>query len=435
MNRYSTIWAGVIYLFLLPFTLTAQNPPANAVENVTIHKADGSVIRSGTIVWRDGIIEAAGRNVDIPYDAFSIDGGDSLHVYPGFIDGLGHWGTPDVAKSPERVSVPGKPGYSRAGIETHRSAAEHLNTGSKEFSEAMKLGITTAAIGLKGYMLPGSADLFFLNGTDTNDHLYRSSVGMEFALEGAPGGWSNRAYPSTTMGVMARFRQLFYDAEALKDHLNYYASSNGAMPAPGRDQVLEALFPVMDGDIPFFLKADRPEDIDRMLLLKDEFNYNVVLVSAKHASYKAEDLKQRGIPVLVSIDLPEKPEWMDDDGSEASGAEEERYRERQLEAYRQTVRNIRTLLDNGIEVGFASAGLSAEDFHTNILALKEEGGLSEEEIIKLLTVNTASVLGVGAAMGELEPGKIASFSLFSDSFFDEEPNVEMVISNGVIHEF
>lgn len=435
MNKYATIWTGVLFLFLLPVTLTAQNPPANAIENVAIYLSDGSVIQSGTIVWREGVIEAVGQDVTIPYDAFSIDGGDSLHVYPGFIDGLGHWGTPDLAESPAQVSVPGEPGYSRAGIETHRSAGDHLSTDSKEFSEAMKLGITTATVGLKGYMLPGSADLFFLNGTDTDDHLYQSSVGMEFALEGAPGGWNNRAYPSTTMGVMARFRQLLYDAEALKDHMNYYASSAGAMPAPDRDQVLEALFPLMDGEVPFFLKADSPEDIDRMLVLKDEFDYDVIIVSAKNASYKAQELKERGIPVLVSIDLPEKPEWMDDEDSEPSGPEEEQYRERQQEAYLAAARNIRNLLDNDIEVGFASSGLSADDFHKKILALKEDGDLSEEEIIQLLTINTASILGVDSKMGELESGKIASFALFSTPVFEEEPKVEMVISNGVIHEF
>ncbi|MEX0906654.1 MAG: amidohydrolase family protein [Balneolaceae bacterium] len=432
MKKYTTIWTGVIFLFLFPFSLTAQDPPAYAVENVTIHLADGSVIQSGTIVWREGVIESVGANPSIPYDAFTISGGDSLHVYPGFIDGLGYWGTPDLP-DPEQVSDPGNPGYERAGIEAQRSP-EDLELDGDEITEIMKLGVTTAAIGLKGYMLPGSADLFFLNGDHTADHLFRSSVGMEFALEGAAGGWGNRAYPSTTMGVMARFRQLMYDAEALKDHIEYFASSEGSMTAPKRNRILEAMFPVMENEIPLFLKVDSPEDIDRMLVLKDEFDYDVVIVSAKNAAYKAEELKERGIPVLVSIDLPEKPGWMEDEDSDPSGEEEELYRQRQAEAYRNAAHNIRNLLDHDILVGFASTGLSAKDFHEKILALKEDGDLSEEEIIQILTVNTASVLGAGSRIGELRSGNIANFTLFNSSYFGEEPEAKMVISNGVIHE-
>lgn len=434
MNTYTTFWTGILFLFFFPISLTAQEPPAYAIENVSIHLADGSEIQSGTIVWRNGVIEAVGRNVSVPYDAFAIDGGDSLHVYPGFIDGLGYWGTPDL-EDPERVPEPGNPGFKRAGIETQRSAAELINYQSKELTEAMKQGIVSAAIGLKGYMLPGSADLFFLNGEDTEDHLFRSSVGMEFALQGAAGGWSNRAYPSTTMGVMARFRQLMYDAEALNDHLNYFASSDGAMTAPKRNRVLEALFPVMEGDVPLFLNVDNPEDIDRMLILKDEFGYNITLVSGKNAAFKASELAERNIPVLASIDLPKKPEWMEDEDSEPSGPEEERYRQRQAEAYYAAAHNIRNLLDSGVRVGFASAGLEAGDFHEKIRALKEDGDLSEEEIIQLLTINTASVLGVDSRMGELQSGNIANFSVYTAPFFEEDTKINKVISNGVIHEF
>lgn len=439
MKKGNLFCAGLF--LILPLLLHAQKPPAYAVENVTIHKADGSVIQSGTIVWRDGVIESVGRNTDTPYDAYTIDGGDSLHVYPGFIDGLGTWGSPDLPESPGDVDEPGNPGYTRAGIEPQRTARHHLNVSADELNEILKQGVTTASLGLKGYMLPGSSDLFFLNGKDTEGHLFQTDMGMQFAFEGAPGGWGSRAYPSTTMGVMARFRQLMYDAEALKVHMGYYASTDGAMPAPRRDRVLESLFPVMDRELKVLAAVDSPEDIDRMLILKDEFDFDVVIVSGKNASYSVDELNDRNIPVLASIELPEKPDWMkaeeeeDEEASEPSGEEEVRYRERQRDAYKNAATNIKILLDSGVEVGFASLGMEADKFREHVTGLKENGELSEEEIIRLLTVNTASVLGVESKMGELETGKIASFTLFTSPYFEEEAKAQMVISNGVIHEF
>ena len=78
----------------LQMPLLAQEAPAHAITNVTVHMADGSTIENTNIVWRNGIIEQVGVNATIPFDAFVIDGGDSLHVFPGLIDGMAIWGSP-----------------------------------------------------------------------------------------------------------------------------------------------------------------------------------------------------------------------------------------------------------------------------------------------------------------------------------------------------
>ena len=436
---YFTI-ALLFSIGLLPQSLFAQNPPAYALDNVIIHHSDGSVTESGTIVWRDGVIQAAGSRITIPFDAYTIDGGDSLHVYPGFVDGMGTWGAPDLPDRPERVDDPGNPGYDRAGIQPDRSASGHIDVSGETITDVMKLGITTANIGLKGYMFPGQTDLFFLNGEETLDHLFEESTGYQFAIEGAPGGWSARAYPSTTMGVMARFRQLMYDAEALMDHIDYFAAADGAISAPKRDRVLESLFPVLEGEKPLFANIDTPDNFERLMILKEEFGFDVIVVSGKSLYSKADQLAGMGIPVLASIDLPEKPEWMkveegDDEEGEKISEEQARFRERQAEAYRAAAENIRTLLDAGVKVGFASAGLTAGDFHEAVRNLRDEGNLSESEILKIFTRNTAEILGVDSASGDLQSDRVASFAVFEAPFFEEEAKVQMVISNGVIHEF
>lgn len=436
--------AVLIFSFLLSNSILAQSPPAYALENVTIHHSDGDVIESGTIIWRDGVIEAAGSNVDIPFDAYSvIDGGDSLHVYPGFIDGLGTWGSPDLPERHEQPDDPGNPGYERAGIQPDRSANDHLDASGDTITDVMKTGITTANLGLNGYMLAGQPDLYFLNGEETPNNLFKESTGYQLSFEGAPGGWSSRAYPSTTMGVMAQFRQLMYDTEALQDHIQYFVDADGSIQPPKRDEVLESLFPLLNGDAKLFANVDSPENFERLMILNDEFDLDIIIVSGKSMHYKASELADMDIPVLASVELPEKPGWMKDDEDEDEEAEsdepeseeEERYRERQAEAYQAAAENIRTLLDEGVTVGFASIGLEADKLHEHLRGLNEEGGLSDDEILQLLTVNTAEILGSSETLGQLETGSNASFAVFDSPLLEEEAAVKMVISNGEVHEF
>lgn len=441
MNKL-TYSVAAFFMALLPFCSFAQSPPAYALENVSIHQSDGSVIESGTIVWRDGVIESVGSNVNIPFDAYSvIDGGDSLHVYPGFIDGLGTWGSPKLPENPSQPEDPGNPGYDRAGIQPDRSANDHLDVSDSTITKVMKAGFTAANLGLKGYMLPGQADLFFLNGENTADFLFKESTGYQFAFDGAPGGWTSRAYPSTTMGVMAQFRQLLYDAEALQDHIQYFADANGSIQPPKRDEVIESIFPILNGEATLFAHVDTPENFERLMVLNDEFGLNIIIVSGKSMFYKAPDLEKMNIPVLASIEFPEKPKWMKDDeddekeADEPQSEEEEHYRQRQSEIYKATAKNIRTLLNEGILVGFASVDLKAEKLLENLRRLKDEGDLNGDEILQLLTTNTAQILGVDKSLGDLKSGMNASFSVFNSPFLEEKAAVKMVISNGEIHEF
>lgn len=414
----------------------SQSTPAQALDNVTIHTADGKTIKSGTVVWRNGVIEAVGRRADIPFDAYVIDGGDSLHVYPGFIDGFALWGSPDLPDNYKQPERPGDPGYARAGIQPQRQPNKLLENDDKSIVSAQKLGFTTAALGLKGQMLPGQVDLFFLNGQDTDEHLIKKSMGLSASFENAPGGYGSGAYPSTLMGVMARFRQLWYDATALKDQSKYFAAVESNYPAPRKDEVLEAFYPVMDKQQPLFFKADSRENISRLFKLQDEFGFELVLVSGKEAFGQAEELNRRNIPVLASVELPEEPKWKKEEDSDEEATDEmERYRERQLEAYRAYLESVKRLMDAGVKVGFASNGLKPDDIRKNLSTLNEEEALNEGQILTLLTRNTADILHMGSKLGDLKKGYIASFTAFTGPLLEEETSALYSVSGGELTEF
>lgn len=424
---------------LMVFSLQAwsQSSPAEAFQDVTIHTADGNTIESGTIVWRNGVITDIGKNVSIPFDAYVRDGGDSLHVYPGFIDGLALWGSPEIENDNGTPDEPGNPSYERAGIQPDRNPSDLLKWDDKTLEEAPKSGFTTAALGLKGRMLAGQVDLFSINGDDTKDNLLKSSIGVLAQFEEAGG----TAYPSTTMGLMAQFRQLFNDAKALQEHQNYYASTSSNYSAPEEDKVLEALYPVMGQEQPFYFVVDTKENIERLFWLQDELGFDAVVISGKEAYKKADELNRRNIPVLASIDLPEEPEWRAAEDDEEKEIEEEVteemriFRDKQLEAYKADIMNISKLLDAGVTVGYASNGLKLSDIQKNISTLLEEGDLSEVQVLQILTQSTADILGYGQKLGDLQQGQMANFTVFSEPFTDEESKAQYSVTNGEITEF
>lgn len=424
------------FAFLMVFSLQglAQSSPAEAFKNVTIHQADGNTIESGTIVWRNGIIKDIGKNADIPFDAYVRDGGDSLHVYPGFIDGLALWGSPDIDDTIRTPDEPGNPGYQRAGIQPERKPSELINEENKSFSDAPQKGFTAAALGLKGQMLPGQVDLFFINDKKTKNLQLDLGVAMLGQFEKAQG----QAYPSTTMGVMSQFRQLFNDARALQQQEHYFAAVSSNYPVPKKDKVLEALYPVMDKEQPFYFVVDDKENIKRLFWLQDEIGFDVVIVSGKEAYKVADELKERNIPVLASVDLPEEPEWRaeDEDKEEPEITDEMRiFRDKQEAAYLAEIQNISKLITSGVKVGFASNGLEISDIEKNLKVLRDEGNLDRDDILQMLTQSTADILGYSNQLGDIDKGRIANFAVFTKSFMEEKAEAHYAVVDGNFIEF
>src|SRR3954447_5521386 len=66
-------------------------PRCFAIKDAKIVTEPGKEIAKGTVVIRDGLIEAVGENVKPPVDAIVMDGA-GLTLYPGFIDVGNNWG-------------------------------------------------------------------------------------------------------------------------------------------------------------------------------------------------------------------------------------------------------------------------------------------------------------------------------------------------------
>src|SRR5947209_5113216 len=87
---------SLILLFAAVCAAYCEAPGPIAIRNARIVPVSGPVIPRGTVVVRNGLIEASGPNVNVPADAWVIEG-EGLTVYPGLIDALSTFGIPDAA--------------------------------------------------------------------------------------------------------------------------------------------------------------------------------------------------------------------------------------------------------------------------------------------------------------------------------------------------
>ncbi|TNE70333.1 hypothetical protein EP331_12465 [bacterium] len=433
----SKLGVGVAAVLLSVSSVQAQEIPAYAFKNVTIHTHDGKTVEKASIVWRNGSIEAVGTNVTVPFDAKTVDGGDSLHIYPGFIDGYSEIASPDMKRDNSRVERPGEPPYDKAGIEPQRSPFAEVDFKKKDVSDAKKAGFTMAAIGLKGMMLPGKMDVYYLAGDDAQANLLESDIAQKGAFKN-----SRSVYPSTLMGTIVKFRQLWADASALQVKQKNYQAEPSKFSDPGRDEVLEALYPVINKEQPLFFEVDEKEDVERVIKLKNELGFNLVIVSAKQAFRYADLLKKEKVPVLVSLDLPKEPEWKAEKEKAKKDttkvekpvpADVQAFRDKQWAAYADYVKNLKSLYDAGLNPGFTSYGLKWKDFAKTIETLKEMG-LSESDLLKSLTVNTAAVLGLNDKVGKLEKGFSASFTVTSKPMFEKKSKQVYQVVKGELND-
>ncbi|CAM3342063.1 amidohydrolase family protein [Rhodothermus bifroesti] len=453
---------GFILLVALPSASQAQNRAAEsapsppvvtrtyAITQARIVVAPGRIIPQGTVVLRNGLIEAVGPNVSVPPDAFVIQG-DSLVVYAGFIDGLSHVGIPAPKQEetpPQRSANPGNPPPERAGLTPERDVRVLLKPDDPSVEQLRRAGFTLAHVVPREGMLPGRGALVLLRGSSADAMIYRSDASLFVQLEPARG-----VYPATDMAVLARFRQLYREA-ARRHHLNaLYAANPSGLEPPPYDAVHAAFFPVLEGKKPVFFYTEDALDLHRVLALHRELNFPVVLAGLAGSFDILEKLRASNIPLFLTLNLPEAPR---DTAAKAIAPSDDslaaQYRpnlrvvdyrnteaERQNLKARQALERIKyyetasRLHAAGLRFGFSTRDVEPKKIAAHLRTMGKHG-LSEEAALAALTIDAARLLGIDQAVGTVEPGKLANLVITDGPLFNEKTRIRYVFVAGELFE-
>ncbi|MEF8940262.1 MAG: amidohydrolase family protein [Salinivenus sp.] len=427
-----------------------------ALENARVVQAPGEVLESATVVVEDGLIEAVGDDVDVPYDARRIEA-DSLVVYAGFIDGLSHAGVEmpddDSENGDDGEDVnPGNPPSDLAGIQPDRSVRPFLTPDDSDLGTLRKNGFTAGHVVPDGDMLPGAGAIAFYGGDSADDMVLTENPAL-FAQISTASGYM---YPATDMAVIAKMRQLFREADRRKQLEAQYQQNPRGMRQPPQDPVHSALFPVLDDETPLAFYADEALSLHRILDLRQELGFPVMLAGLAQSHELIGALEGADAPLFLTLDLPEEPkrsaesdttvadttdqpsEYYNPDlrtpSQDAMDEEEQNLELRHAMERQQYLETAATLHEAGIQFGFTTREAKPGDVRGNLRAMIENG-LPEETALAALTTRPASLLGLDNQLGTVEEGKIANLVVTDGDYFAEDTEVQHTFVDGRLYDY
>ncbi len=369
-----------------------------AITGGTVYPVSGPKLEHATVLIQNGRIAAVGTNVTIPADATRIDAAGKW-VTPGFIDGGTQMGLVEIG----RVGGTREMYLQGDTIAASFNVAEGINPASTLIPVTRMEGITTVLAAPQGHLVSGQAVLLDLDGATIEQMLVKSPVGVvaNFDENAKDEGGGSRA------GVAERLRRVFNDAlEYSRRRADY---SRGAMqPLAASAADLEALLPVLRGQLPLIAVANRRSDIETVLRIAREFRLKVILAGAQEGWEIAEAIARAGVPVLVEP-LDNIPSY------DALGVRYE---------------NAAALARAGVKVA-----LLETDTH-NARNLRQQAGnavsygMTWDQALRAVTLSPAEVFGVADRYGALDVGKVANVVVWSGDPFEFSTGVEHVIIRG-----
>ena len=377
----------------------AQSQPSTtyALTHAKIFTLAGSAIEDGTLVIRDGKIAAVGVSIDIPAEAQVIDA-KGLQVYPGIFDSVTQMGLREIGAVSATVDSTETGNYNPDVV-----AATAVSPSSEHIPVTRAAGITEvlAVPGSGGFdsngagsVIGGQASAIHLAGWTIDEMLIKKSAAMVL-------NWPEIETHTFDFATFSRKEKPFSEAKQEYDkqvnditdwmeRARHYALAmeKGSAAKYDRDVQLEALAPVVRGELPLLVFADRSREIRNAVEFCDKQSLRMILAGGSEA-YKVKDLlRSKSVPVILRpmLTLP-----LDEDDS-----------------YDRLLSQPAELAAAGVKFAFASFDNSFARRLGQNAANAVAYGLPYEQALKAVTLYPAQIFGLDGQIGTLEQGKIAN---------------------------
>jgi imidazolonepropionase-like amidohydrolase len=374
---------------------------AIAITNGRVLTVSSAPVERGTVLIRGNKIAAVGANVALPSGTKIIDAAGKI-VTPGFIESATQIGIVEIPLGAEGTN-------DQSSTDKDLSAAfnvvDSFNGDSTVIPVTRVEGITRAVVAPAGtgHVILGQGALFDLSGAQIPDSIVKAPVAM-FANLGEAGA---AAEGGSRASAMLRLREVLQDALDLSRNRMAWSNAQRRPYARGRLD-MEALGPVVRGELPVAINANRASDLLAAMRLADEFHLKLILLGAVEGWRVAGELASRRVPVVVKplTDIP---------SFDALGA----------------------TLENPARLAKAGATLVLSSFDThNARNLRQEAGnaiaygLDRDTALRSVTLEPARVWGVADRLGSLEVGKDADVVVWSGDPFELTTGPERVFIAG-----
>ncbi len=449
-------------------------PLAYAIKDAKVIAAPGKVFDPGTVVVRNGLIEAVGpaKDVVVPFDAEVIEG-KGLTVYPGFIDlfttigqragversTTGRGRLVDLAESPLAAT----PADNRRGLTPEFEAAGAIELTDALAESHRRLGFTSIVSVPGGAIATGQSAWsrsvacpgarrssrppwrsIFTSLSRPSPRRRRPRAGPKHPTsrgrclaECAAGSQPDREAPRTLtralMGVVAHLRQAMLDAEYHQKLLDL--EQEGSSVRTPYDPALKTLWQARGRRLPVWWQADTRDEIHRALDLAAEFGTTAVIVGGREAAKVIDRLKAEHVAVILPLSFAEEPKVSTEDEFRKRPASEQddplKLLVHRHDRWKEQVATAAALAKTGIPFAFATEGLERLDNFPAQLRALIANGLTADQALAGLTTQAATIAGLERKLGTLEPGKLGHVVAFSGPFQDEQAKARFVLIDGL----
>ena len=326
-------------------------------------------------------------------------------VYPGFVDAHSHLGLDNYGMGYEGQD------YNEMGdiVAAHLRGIDSFNPLELGVRKALEGGITSVGTG------PGSANVlggtFFAvktHGHCVDDMVLRDPVAMKCAFGENPKRCYQSKGDSARMTTAAKLREMLF---AARDYLvRKEAAEDDVLKQPKFDMKMEALIPVIRGELPLKAHAHRADDICTAIRIANEFGVKMTLEHCTEGHLIPDIVARSGFPVAVGPTL-----------TNAS----------KIELVNKTFDTPGVLARAGCQVSIITDNPVIPQQYLPLCAgLAVKAGMDPFAALQAITINPAKHLGVADRVGSLEVGKDGDVVIVKGDPMVSDSCIAAVIVNG-----
>lgn len=376
------------------------------IKNGLIHDAVSKEPYPADLLIQDGKFKEILPPGSFTGDATVIDA-VGQNVYPGLVDAHSHLGLDGYA-----IGFEGQDYNERNDIITPQlRAIDGINPQDETLKLALEGGVTCVGTG------PGSSNVLggmFVAmkpyGHRIDDMIVKFPVAMKCAFGENP----KRCYKDkdnySRMSTAFKLRDMLFKTKEYDEKLK--AAENDSSKKPPYDAKLEALLPVIRGELPLKAHAHRADDIFTAIRIAKEFNVKLTIEHCTDGSLIAEDLAKEGYPLAVGPSFGHATKY---------------------ELKNKSFRTPGILAKAGCQVSIITdAPVIPQQYLSLCAGLAVKSGMDEFEALKAITIHPAKHLGIEDRVGSIEIGKDADLVICDGNIMDSATEVIYTIIDGQV---
>jgi imidazolonepropionase-like amidohydrolase len=402
-KKYSSLF--ILSLALLCKVTSAQETiyPAGpqqgttAITHATVHVGNGTVLNDATVVFEKGKITQVGSGIATPANAKIVDG-SGKQVYPGLILSNSYLGLKEVGNGVRGSNDLAEIGENNASI---RSIVSY-NTDSKIINVLKANGILLAHIAPEGELIDGQSSVVQLDAWNYEDAAYKADIGQfielpSFIVRQRGRGFMRQPQAADPMkeafNKIETLKKFFTEAKAYLQEKNHVTNN----------LKFEATRGLFNGQQKLFVRADEVKQILIAIDIAKTYGFKVVIVGGTESFQIAPILAANNIPVILGAQHA-LPNTEDDDVD-------------------QPYKLPAQLTKAGVLVSLSDMSENTKQRNLSFNAgTAVTYGLTKEEALSTITLNSAKILGIDNVTGSIETGKDANIVISDGDILDMRGN-------------